>query len=245
MDSISNLPKDSRVNQNVVLENFEFTTLDAAKNYRRALMSSLTPYLQGDVIEIGAGIGQMTILLKKIAAIKFLQCVEPSPQFCQQFKGFLPNQPLVQGTIYDVQKKDWDTIVSINVLEHIEDDAGELSAYHELLKNRKGLFCLFVPARPEIYAPIDKDVGHFRRYTKKSITTKLNNAGFEIEHIRYYNFVGYFAWWFSFRFLKQRSFNIHAVRLFDSIIFPPTHFIETYICRAPIGQSLFVIASAK
>ena len=60
----------------------------------------------------------------------------------------------------------WNAILSINVLEHIESDADELATYFRLLKPARGALCLFVPARPDIYAPIDKDFGHFRRYTR-------------------------------------------------------------------------------
>lgn len=245
MNTVPDPFRDEHVNQNVVSENFEFTTLNEAKNYRHALVASFAPYLTGNVLEIGAGIGQTTELLQKISSITFLQCVEPDARFCQEFRKLLPSQPLLQGTIRDVKKNNWNAILSINVLEHIQDDAHELQRYRELLKDRRGLFCLFVPARPEIYAPLDKDVGHFRRYTKKSIKAKLESAGFEIETMHYYNFVGYFAWWFSFRIMKQRKFNVHAVRLFDAVIFPLVHFIESSICRPPIGQNLFVIARAR
>jgi hypothetical protein len=74
---------------------------------------------------------------------------------------------------------------------------------------------------------------------------KLEKSGFKIERLRYYNFVGYFAWWASFCLLKKRSFDVAAVRLFDRAIFPAVHGFESHICPPPIGQSLFVIATAR
>ncbi len=139
----------------------------------------------------------------------------------------------------------WNAILSVNVLEHIAADENELQSYQRLLQPTGGSLCLFVPARPEIYAPIDKDFGHFRRYKRSGLRKKLENAGFTIERIRYYNFVGYFAWWVNFCMLQKRSFDTHAVRFFDRRIFPAVHWSETHISAPPFGQSLMAVATAR
>jgi hypothetical protein len=140
---------------------------------------------------------------------------------------------------------DWDAIVNFNVLEHIQEDEMELKKYHDRLLKNKGTLCLFVPARPEIYSPLDKDFGHFRRYTRPELRQKLERAGFEIVRMRYYNIVGYFAWGLMFRIMKSRHFNPGSVRFFDRYIFPPVHGFESRICPPFIGQSLLVAARAK
>lgn len=233
------------VNKGIALSGFEFSALRVANNYRRMLAREFTVNLKGRVIEIGSGIGQMTQEFRNLPDIEFLQSVEPDPTFYDEFKKVLPGQPLIEGTIYDIRGDEWDAIISINVLEHIERDQEELGLYAKILSKRKGTLNLFVPARPEIYAPIDKDFGHFRRYTRKDIIEKLGKAGFTIEYIRYYNFVGYFAWWWKFCVLKARQFKTNEVRFYDKIIFPIVYFIESHICRPPIGQNLIVIARAK
>ncbi|MFA6432943.1 MAG: class I SAM-dependent methyltransferase [Candidatus Paceibacterota bacterium] len=225
--------------------NFEFDALKEAKNYQRALICAFAPHLRGKVMEIGAGIGQMARHLSKLPGISRLECVEPDAAFCREFRKALPDVPLVEGTIKDVSSRDWEGIVSINVLEHIEDDRGELKAYHDLLVNRNGKLCLFVPARMEIYAPIDKDFGHFRRYEKDGLMEKLKDAGFEIEDIHYYDIVGYLGWWFNFCLLKRRGFDALSVRTFDRLIFPWTNALESHICWPPIGKNLMVIARAR
>ena len=105
--------------------------------------------------------------------------------------------------------------------------------------------CLFVPARPEIYAPIDRDFGHFRRYTRRELRSKLEEAGFKLLQFRYYNFVGYFLWWANFCVLKKRTFDVTKVKVFDRAIFPSIYFFETHVCEPPIGQSLIAIAEAR
>lgn len=225
---------------------FEFAALREASNYRAALVRDFGPYLRGNVLEVGAGIGQISAALTEHGAIRRLVSIEPDAGFCAELRRRLPEHELVQGTIQDLQEEaGWNAILSINVLEHIEQDEEELAAYYRLLQPAAGALCLFVPARPEIYAPIDGDFGHFRRYTRPELRRKLKASGFEIVACRYYNFVGYFAWWLSFCVLKKRSFDAAAVRLFDRSIFPFVHGFESRICRPPFGQSLQVVAVAR
>jgi SAM-dependent methyltransferase len=225
---------------------FEFAALNEARNYRHALLRDFQTRLHGNVLEVGAGVGQMTCELLKLPAIERLYSIEPDAGYCTRIREQLPHVNLLQGTVDDLKAAiSWDAILSINVLEHIELDADELATYYRLLKPARGALCLFVPARPEIYAPIDKDFGHFRRYTRADLRKKLEHAGFRVYQLRYYNLVGYFAWWANFCLLKKRSFDVAAVRLFDRAIFPTVHALESRICPPPIGQSLMVVAEAR
>jgi SAM-dependent methyltransferase len=225
---------------------FEFAALNEAKNYRLALLRDFEAYLHGNVLEVGAGIGQITAELRQMPKVQKLISIEPDAGFCAQLRARFPQHDLLQGTISEIPPgTDWNAILSINVLEHIEMDTEELIAYRRLLQRAGGTLCLFVPARPEIYAPIDKDFGHFRRYRRPELRHKLEQAGFRLVRFRYYNFVGYFAWWLSFCVMKKRSFDVASVRLFDRAIFPFVHGFESHICPPPIGQSLMAIAVAR
>ncbi len=221
---------------------FEFAALQEAKNYRETLIREFAPYLCGDVIEIGAGIGQMTELLLQNSEIKRLIAVEPEAAFAQKHRAQFPSHELIEGVIDHVPAgSKWDAILSINVLEHIGEDERELAKYADLLRERRGTLCLFVPARQEIYSPIDKDFGHFRRYSRAELAGKLSRAGFEVLRLDYFNSLGYLAWWLNFRVLKKRSFEIEKVRLYDRMIFPMVHFFESKIFRPLIGQSLLSV----
>jgi hypothetical protein len=228
------------------VRDFEFDSLREANNYRRALLKIFAPHLQGRVIEIGAGCGQFTELLRQVATIQYLLAIEPDPKFCAEIRKILPSQPFVNGVITSVSEPGpWNGIVSINVLEHIRDDQNELVIYATLLKPAHGQLCLFVPARHEIYAPIDADFGHHRRYSRDDLQRKLEQAGFKILKLHYFNFIGYFAWWLSFRLLGIRKFNPTMVRLFDRVIFPLGFGLENNLTPPPIGQSLIAIAEAS
>jgi SAM-dependent methyltransferase len=221
---------------------FEFAALDEARNYRAALFREFAPQLHDHVLEVGAGIGQMTAHLVQLPAVTRTLAVEPDPEFCRRHRTLHPDHEILEGTADTLPAAEaWDAILSINVLEHIRDDESELRQYRRLLQARRGALCLFVPARPEIYAPIDRDFGHFRRYTRPELRRKLEAAGFEIRRLDYFNLIGYFAWWVNFRLLKKRRFEPGKVRFFDRRIFPLVHRWESSCLRPPVGQSLIAV----
>ena len=232
-------------NARAATNDFEFTALEEAWNYRRALIREFGGDLRGEVLEVGAGIGQMTQELAAQPGVRRTVAVEPDPSFCAEHRRRLPGCELVQGTVANLPAgSSFEAILSVNVLEHIGEDAAELARYFGLLRQRRGCLCLFVPARPEIYAPLDGDLGHFRRYTRPELRRKLEDAGFRVERLHYFNCLGYFAWWFSFCLLKKRSLEPRQVRLYDRVFFPAVHFLEKRVMRPPFGQSLLAIARA-
>jgi len=225
--------------------NFEFFALQEAANYRAGLLAEFEPYLVGLVLEVGAGVGQITENLLQNPGIKRLVAVEPNPHFAKQLHSRFPQLELIEGTIADVPAALIpDTILSVNVLEHIEADESELSSYHLRLAEHHGTLCLFVPARPEIFSSIDRDFGHFRRYTRVELRTKLAAAGFRLQRLVYFNLIGYFSWWWNYRLHKKHSFAQNQVQFFDRTIFPLQHKFETRVFRPPVGQSLLALATA-
>jgi SAM-dependent methyltransferase len=224
-------------------ENFEFAALSEARNYRTAIARLFSPYLSGDVLEIGAGIGQMLMDVTKICKPRSISAVEPDPQFISELQRKLPDARIWRGLENDVPASEsFDAILSVNVLEHIEKDADELAKWRERLSPREGHLCLLVPACPELYSSIDSDFGHFRRYTKQDLKGKLVSAGFTNIELNYFNLVGYFAWLLNFKILNQRRFNPTAVRSFDRFVFPVSQRLENAIGWRPFGQSLVAVA---
>jgi SAM-dependent methyltransferase len=227
-------------------KDFEFAALNNAANYRRALLREFAEFLHGDVAEVGAGIGQITEPLLHMSGVKRVVAVEPDPEFCAQHRAKFPGHELIQGTARDLNpRQEFDAVLSVNVLEHIDQHEAELKLYSTILRKRQGHLCLFVPARPEIYSPIDKDFGHFRRYRRAELQHLLQEAGFEVVRLCYFNFVGYFAWWLNFCVLKKRHFEPAKVLFYDRAIFPMVHMAERGICRPPFGQSLLVVARSE
>lgn len=235
----------SKPNQSAQSADFEFRALAEARFYRRAIAEEFSPYLKGKVIDMGAGVGQMTGLFANIVGRENLCAVEPDPRFASVFRANHPDISLFEGTAVTLPAgTSCQAITSVNVLEHIDDHVAELSEYRKLLAPHLGHLCLLVPARPEIFSPIDRDFGHFRRYTRSSLSQALQSAGLTPLRMHYFNFPGYFAWLLNFKVLKRRSFNPTMVRAFDRYIFPRAHAMERNLVRPPFGQSLVVIAKS-
>ena len=93
-------------------------------------------------------------------------------------------------------------------------------------------------------APIDRDFGHFRRYDAPDLRRKLTRAGFQIVGLHHFNGLGYLLWWLEFTVLKRRHFARRKVWLFDRLVFPILHAVESRVCRPPRGQSILAVARA-
>lgn len=221
---------------------FELEAMSGALNYRRTILNIFDPYLGGDILEVGGGVGFFSESLASRAATKSLCVIEPDPASRKHIDKRCGNADVRGGTAADLPEGDrFDSIVSINVLEHIEDDLAELKIYREHL-TPAGFFCLFVPARMELFAPIDADFGHHRRYDKKSLRRLLEAAGYNIVKLHYFNFAGYVLWFINFVLFRQKTFSLRKVRLNDRFVFPITRFVEQIVGAPLIGQSLIVIA---
>jgi SAM-dependent methyltransferase len=226
-------------------QDFEFAALTAAENYRAAIARFFSPHLKGNIVEIGSGVGQMLADIQKICQPRQVTAVEPNPTFIPQLQTRLPFAEVIEGTVEHLPAgAKYDGLLSVNVLEHIQDDVSALRQCHARVLPGTGHLCILVPARPELYSPIDKDFGHFRRYTKEELREKLQKAGFTPLKVSYYNFIGYFGWLINFRLLARRGFDPMSVRLFDRIIFPPCNRLERTLGWCPLGQSVVAIARA-
>lgn len=226
-------------------ENFEFAALSEARNYRAAIARLFSAHLSGDILEVGAGVGQMLSDVDRICRPRSIAAVEPNQRFVTELRRNLPGARVWHGLENDLPPREsFDAILSVNVLEHIEKDTEELAKWRKRLAPRQGHLCLLVPARPELYSSMDSDFGHFRRYTKQDLKGKLVSAGFTNIELNYFNLVGYFAWLLNFKVLNQRRFNPTAVRSFDRFIFPVSQRIENAIGLRPFGQSLVAVAKS-
>ena len=220
---------------------YELGIMASARNYRRELLRHWEPFLGSKILEVGGGIGFFSELLTARPATEHLCIIEPDPvcRAVMEQRGI--GADIHAGTAFDLPSGSFDSVVSTNVLEHIKDDVSEVGRYFDLLEPG-GYFCLFVPARQELFAPIDKQFGHHRRYGKKDLRHLLMNAGFEVQSLHYFNFIGYFLWWFGFVVLRNTTFNPIMVRLYDRYLFPLVSFSERHVSAPPIGQSLLVVA---
>jgi SAM-dependent methyltransferase len=221
----------------------ELEAMELARNYHRWIVDFFRPYIRGTVIEIGAGIGTVSDLLAECAPAQ-LRCYEPAknlfPHLARRMGGRENVQ--VENSFYNGAGRA-DAIVLINVLEHMEDDSAMLERIRSSL-NENGRLLLFVPALPVIFGSLDKQFGHFRRYTRRQLAQLVASCGYEIELLRYANFPGVLAWFLAGKILRKRTISPGAAEFYDKRVVPLVRAIESHIAP-PIGQSLILIAKQK
>ncbi|HTL59599.1 MAG TPA: class I SAM-dependent methyltransferase [Candidatus Limnocylindrales bacterium] len=217
-----------------------------AVNYRRWQFKVIAPYVRGKVLEVGGGIGNFTPDLA--ACAESVVSLEPNAfchrQLVEKTKS-LSNVKVYNVTAEELDHKvptDYlaDTVVCMNVLEHIQDDVAAVTLFTKRLK-AGGNLVLLIPAAPWAFGEIDKRLGHYRRYSKKSASILIRNAGLTISKLRYFNFIGVWGWWWNARFARSTSQSDLQIRIFDGYIVPWLSRLEALV-PPWIGQSLLVAA---
>lgn len=208
-------------------------------------MDEFRPRLHGQAVEIGAGIGSYSQEL--LSAVAALDAVEPSPALFERLLANLGSDPRVrvlkataEQWVATAAPQSYDTVVMINVLEHIDDDVDLLRRLQAVMRPGAHLL-LFVPALMALYSPLDEMVGHRRRYGKAELCSKVEAAGLVIRHCRFFDILGVLPWLVVNRWLQARSFNSSAAQIYDAIGVPMTRAIEQYV-SPPIGKNLILAA---
>jgi SAM-dependent methyltransferase len=222
----------------------ELHALAEARNYYQWVISQFAPFLGKRVIEVGAGIGTFTRSLLNQTPVSELVLVEPSdnlfPLLQRRFAGD-PRVKIIHSYFQPIaMPATADSIVLVNVLEHIAEDQAFLANAYEAL-TPGGTLLLLVPALPWIYGSLDQAFGHHRRYTKTSLTSKLHVAGFGIIHLAYANLLGIAGWFLTGRVLRRTTLKSRYVRWYDRWVIPWLSRLERR-WEPPLGQSLIVIA---
>jgi SAM-dependent methyltransferase len=222
----------------------ELDALAEARNYYRWVFREFAPFIGERVIEVGAGIGTFSRSLLTHTALSELILVEPGenlfPLLQQRFSGE-PRVRIVHGYFKDLETRATaNSVVLVNVLEHIAEDQALLDDAHEVLMPG-GTLLLLVPALPWIYGSLDQAFGHYRRYTKASLSATLRRAGFGIIRLSYMNFLGIAGWLLTGKVLRRKTLKSAYVRLYDRGIIPWLTRLEG-CWEPPFGQSLIAIA---
>ncbi len=217
-------------------------------NYYAWIMDYLAPCVRGDVVEYGSGIGTMSALLAKSAGT--LALVEPSSNLIEQlrlrFAGHanveVRNETL-EAHVTRLSDGAVDTVVMVNVLEHIEDDRKALFHSLRVLKSG-GHLVIFVPALQLLMSRLDQLLGHFRRYHKPDLINKIAFAEGDVLICRYFDLAGVAPWFFLNKLLGMTTFNPTLVRIHDQAIVPLSRVVERVIAP-PFGKNLILVARKR
>ena len=131
----------------------------------------------------------------------------------------------------------------MNVLEHIEDDEAVINVIKSLL-TKNGTLVLYLPASKIAWSQMDEDVNHYRRYSKKELQQKLIKAGFEIEKIRFVDFIGWLVLLIFKLFRIKPKFNKRLLIFYDKVFFKTFKSLDV-IFKYVVGKNLLVVARLK
>lgn len=215
-----------------------------AVNWKTTLAKLITPHLGSLVLEVGAGLGGTTSFLMNQTVGKWL-CLEPDPEIHSVLRQRLKTGELPAcceaflGTVKDIAPETaFDTILYIDVLEHIPDDKGELERAARLLR-QDGKLVIMSPTHQFLYSPFDEAIGHIRRYGMEDFRSILPPA-LETQQLHYLDSAGLMASLANRFLLRQSQPTVSQIKFWDSCLIPLSRIIDPLLgYRA--GKSLFYV----
>lgn len=212
--------------------------------FNRWMFENIQPYLGVRVIEVGCGIGNFTEYMLEGRSLLALDVEE---DYIARISHRWNGSTRLEARVADLSRElpdeiagfGGDTIVCLNVLEHVEDHDRMLRHMYAALAPG-GRLVLLVPAFQSLYGTLDIGLGHFRRYSRKQLEAHVGGAGFQIERTFYMNLFGIPGWWFSGRVLKRQILPRRALGLYHTLT-PFFRFVEK-VTGPPVGQSLICVA---
>lgn len=227
--------------------------MESAPNYHNWLLDEFKPYFGKNIVEVGSGTGSIT---KKLLEnnINKLFSIEPSEMVYNHLiktidshlkekkstVNFQGINSFLTDAVEQLGNQEIDTFIYINVLEHVEKDDEELACIYSIME-KGGHLLIFVPALQWLFGTHDFNVGHYRRYYKKELRSKVEKAGFKVLKNNYFDFLGIIPWWFAFKVLKIKYLKDGQSKIYDKLVVPFERFVES---RVPplVGKNLILVA---
>jgi SAM-dependent methyltransferase len=233
---------------NIVNNKEQLEIAEKAGAFTNWMYSEIKPFLRGDILEVGSGIG--TYSRKIVNDFKesktFFSDIDP--EHVRRLSALFNKEsyPLISIIQLDLtnpgnlsEKVKFDSIFALNVIEHISDDVMALNSIYNLLKPG-GVFIMLVPAHQFLYNCMDEAAGHYRRYNKKNLSEKISKTRFKIRKMYYFNFFSIFGWYINGKIFKKPLADESALGLFNKIT-PLAKFIEKYFLMKRVGISIITV----
>ena len=223
------------------------SSIKDAQHYHDYLCSLLLPHLGAKILEIGPGYGQYTKIFLESPKVSEVTVADIDAACLEQIQARFPGLRAAQLNLEDptwpgsLGNQKFDSVILINVLEHIEHDREALENIRAVLAPG-GELLVIVPAHPALYGQMDALAGHYRRYERTALASLLDAAGFRVEELSYINPIGGLGWWLNAKFFRPSSLSTPAINsqilFFDKYILPLSLRL-TPCFRKFFGQSLW------
>lgn len=198
-------------------------TLSGASRFNRWMADVIRPFVGRRVLEIGAGIGNLTRHLAPRRERYIASDIDA--EHLARLRTRLQHRPNLEIRRCDLQaaedfqplRESVDTVICLNVLEHIEDDLAGLRNIHTALKSG-GRAIVLVPHGQEVYGTLDAALGHFRRYRHDELRSRMEQSGFQVEKILDFNRASRPGWYFNGKLLRRSTISPLQLKLFDRLV---------------------------
>ena len=215
-----------------------------AKNYFDWQGRLITPELGRRVLEVGCGIGNFT---GRLLDHDMVIALDKDPHCTDRLRDRYPHRNNLHVVNCDVGNYAFselagfhpDSCVCLNVLEHIEDDCAAIAGMTSILMPG-GVIVLLLPAFPSLFGPIDKNLGHQRRYTRQSIGNLAAASRLRVKKAHFVNVCGFFGWWVNSHIFRREAQSEGQIEFFDRYVVPFLSRVEGLL-PPPFGQSLFAV----
>jgi glycosyltransferase involved in cell wall biosynthesis len=195
--------------------------LSRAPRFNAWMADVIRPFCGTRVLEIGSGTGNLT---RKLVPRDAYVASDVNPLYLQTLRHLTQDRPYLDVTLTDVTQGHsfpripggFDTVVCLNVIEHVEDDRGALANIRGVLAGG-GRAIILVPQGPELFGTLDEILGHKRRYTEASLRRLAADAGFDVVELLRFNRVGSPAWWLNGKLLRRRHFGFFQIALLNAL----------------------------
>lgn len=216
-----------------------------ARRYRAYQLSLVGPHLGRTVLEVGSGLGDFSAMLTQA---RRLVVSDTDPGCLEALRRRFAGDPQVDVLEVDLDStvtlaEKVESVLAMNVLEHILDDVAALRALGRLLVPT-GAVVLWVPAYPALFGDFDRLVGHHRRYTPASLRAAVEAADLVPELLKPVNLLGGIAWWLAVRRGRAGAASPRLIRAYDRLVVPLTRELERR-WSPPFGQSLLCVARRR
>ena len=219
--------------------------LAECRNHRRWFADFARPYLGDHPIEIGSGLGDYA--REWIPLTERFTVTDADEALVVGLKNEMAghsNVDVRQILLPSTARADHSCLISYNVLEHIDDHVGALRSMARLVRPG-GYIVLVCPAFPFAMSPVDIATGHVRRYTRRSMTAALTEAGLEVFDVRYANSLGLLCYYAFTTLLRKQPSKGATMTFYDRRLVPVVRFAERLVKRPPFGQSVVAVARVR
>jgi 2-polyprenyl-3-methyl-5-hydroxy-6-metoxy-1,4-benzoquinol methylase len=221
-------------------------TMREARRYQSHVLSLLRPYIGSRILEVGSGIGTTTRTLVDIA--DHVVGIEPNRSSVTHLLQAIGGHPRFELHACHLEECDrtalvaarFDTVLCVNVLEHIQDDEQALRDFAEIAAPANGHVVIYVPAVRAAYGPLDAALGHHRRYSRRSLARLFAAARLDIEVLKYTNPMGLLAWMFNTYVTRKAAHSPRQIALFEALVAPWALPLERLV-PMPVGLSLVAV----